>query len=77
MKDAKWIATSWILALVCFSAARANYALAQSGPRVDNSSPSNAENAADALRTIDQLIEQNRRLEHQNQELMNQLEKLR
>src|SRR5215469_1674366 len=75
--SSRCIATSWILALVFLSATCANYARAQSGPRVDNSSPSNAETAADTLRTIDRLIEQNRRLEQQNQELMNQLEKLR
>src|SRR5215475_4840310 len=75
--SSRWIATSWILALLFLSATCANYARAQSGPRVDNSSPSNAESAADTLRTVDRLIEQNRRLEQQNQELMNQLEKLR
>ena len=75
--SSRWIATSWILALLFLSATCANYARAQSGPRVDNSSPSNAESAGDTLRTVDRLIEQNRRLEQQNQELMNQLEKLR
>jgi hypothetical protein len=80
----KWIATSWILALLLLSATGANYARAQSAPRVDNGSPSNAESAANTLRTIDQLVEQNGKLEQQNikleqqnQELMNQLEKLR
>jgi hypothetical protein len=75
--SSRWRATSWILAFVFLSATCANYAHAQSGPRVDNGSPSNADSAADTLRTIDRLIEQNRRLEQQNQELMNQLEKLR
>jgi len=80
----RWIATSGILELALLSATCANYAHAQSAPRVGNSSQSDAEITADTLRTIDRLVEQNRKLEEQNrefeqqnQELMNQLQKLR
>src|SRR5215469_16256366 len=77
MTRASWIATLWILQLVLVPATCANYANAQSAPKADDGSPSSTESAVDALKTIDQLVEQNRKLEQQNQELMNQLEKLR
>src|SRR5215469_11298048 len=77
MTRASWIATLWILQLVLVSATCANYANAQSTPKADSSSPSSTESAVDTLKTIDQLVEQNRKLEQQNQELMNQLQKLR
>jgi len=74
---AKWIATSWSVPLVLFTAICANEVCAQSIPRSDNRSALNAESASDALKTIDQLVEQNKKLEQQNQELMNQLQRLR
>jgi hypothetical protein len=79
MTRASWIATLWIFQLVLLSATCANYANAQSAPKVDSSSrsPSSTESPVDTLKTIDQLVEQNRKLEQQNQELMNQLQKLR
>ena len=77
MTRASWIATLWILQLLLVSATCANHADAQSAPKADNTSPSSTDDAVDALKTIDQLVEQNRKLEQQNQELMNQLEKLR
>src|SRR5215469_11813442 len=77
MTRASWIAAFWILELVLLSATCANYANAQSSQKADNNPPSSTESTADTLRTIDQLVEQNRKLEQQNQELMNQLQKLR
>ena len=77
MNRASWIATLGILQLVLLSATCANYANAQSAPKVDSGSPSSTESAVDTLKTIDQLVEQNRKLEQQNQELLNQLQKLR
>jgi len=69
--------TSWIIKLVLVSAMCANYANAQSAPRVDNGSPSDGATAADTLRTIDQLVKQNEKLQEQNRELMGELQKLR
>ena len=77
MARPSWIATSWLLALVLLSVTCAHYANAQSAHKVDSTPPSGTESAADLLRTIDQLVEQNSKLEQQNQELMNQLQKLR
>lgn len=77
MTRASWIVALWILRLALLSATCTNYANAQSAPKVDNSSASSTESAADTLKTIDQLVEQNRKLEQQNQELLDQLEKLR
>ena len=67
MTRASWIAALWILRLALLSATCTNYANAQSAPKVDNSSASKTESAADTLKTIDQLVEQNRKLEQQNQ----------
>jgi hypothetical protein len=77
MTRAKRMATSWCLALSLFSALCANYANAQSAPRPEGNAPPKAETTADALRTIDQMVAQNKKLEEQNQELMNELQKLR
>jgi len=77
MTRASWIAAFWILELVLLSATCAKYANAQSSQKANNNPPSSTESTADTLRTIDQLVEQNRKLEQQNQELMNQLQKLR
>jgi hypothetical protein len=77
MMRAKWIATWRIPILLLVAATFSDYASAQSVPRVDDTSPSKAESAADTLRTIDQLVEQNKKLEEQNQALINQLQKLR
>lgn len=78
MTRASWTATAWILELALLSATCATYATAQSADKkVDNGPSVSSESASDELRTIDQLVEQNKRLERQNQELMNQLEKLR
>ena len=76
MTHPEWKSTSWILPLTLFAATWANHARAQSTPH-PNGLETESHNAVDLLRTIDQLVEQNRNLERQNQELINQLEKLR
>jgi hypothetical protein len=77
MTRAEWIAASWIVVLLVLTTICANRAAAQSAPHVDDNSPSSSESAADTLKTIDQLVEQNKKLEEQNQELIYQLKKLR
>jgi len=50
--------------------------LAQNTPQTENS-VTTVQNASEALTKLDQLVEQNRQLEKQNQELMNQISSLR
>src|SRR5689334_9318753 len=69
--------TSWIIKLLLVCATCATFANAQSAPRVDNNSPLDGTTAVDALRTIDQLVKQNEKLQEQNRELMSELQKLR
>lgn len=69
--------TSWIIKLLLVCATCATFAIAQSVPRVDNNSPLDGATAADTLRTIDQLVKQNEKLQEQNRELMSELQKLR
>jgi hypothetical protein len=76
MTRAEWRSTAWLLELALLTAICANHASAQS-PSQQNDSERDSQNAAEVLKTIDRLVEQNRKLEQQNQELMNQLEKLR
>ena len=76
MTRPEWRATSWVLELALLAATCANHASAQSSSQ-QNVCESDRQSAGDVLKTIDQLVEQNRKLEQQNQELMNQLQKLR
>jgi hypothetical protein len=73
MTRTRAIAASFAL----FLATCTNHSAAQSASHIEHTSPSNADSASDTLKTIDQLLEQNKRLEEQNQELISQLQKLR
>ena len=71
-----WRATSWVLGAALLAATCGIHVSAQSSPQ-KNAGESDRQGAGDVLKTIDQLVEQNRKLEQQNQELMNQVQKLR
>jgi hypothetical protein len=76
MTRPEWRTTSWFLELALLAATCVNHVSAQSSPQ-KNDGESGRQSAVDVLKTIDQLVEQNRKLEQQNQELMNQVQKLR
>ena len=69
-------AISWVLEVALLATTCANHAGAQSDPR-QSTGEGDRQHAGEVLKTIDQLVEQNRKLEQQNQELIKQLEKVR
>jgi hypothetical protein len=77
MKCFRWMAMSrhslMLLAVACCS----SFAHAQTPAPVTDAATTSAKNASELLGKLDQLVEQNRQLEKQNQELMNQINSLR
>lgn len=76
MKQPEWIVTSRALVILLVIASGPSYANAQSTIPQDNFQESGQDNA-EALRKIDQLVEQNLQLEKQNRELIDQIKSLR
>jgi DNA anti-recombination protein RmuC len=77
IRSPKWIAKSRLFEALLIAAACVTHGNAQSAPQAQTNVASKTESTADTLRTIDQLIEQNKKLEQQNQQLINELQNLR
>jgi hypothetical protein len=76
MKRPKWMGILpllWMLFLTCGS----DFANAQSAAAVTDNATNTAKNAPDLIGKLDRLVEQNRQLEKQNQELMAEINALR
>jgi hypothetical protein len=76
MKRPKWMGILpllWMLFLTCGS----DFANAQSAAAVTDNATNTAKNASDLIGELDRLVEQNRQLEKQNQELMAEINALR
>ena len=76
MKRLRWIAVLPLL-LISLQACSSDFANAQSTAAVTDNATNTAKNASDLLSKLDLLVEQNRQLEKQNHELMNQINSLR
>jgi hypothetical protein len=77
MKGTERRATSrgWVLAFAVVCSAQ--FAQAQTAAPVTDAATSSAKNASELISKVDQLVEQNRRLEKQNKELIEQINVLR
>jgi hypothetical protein len=76
VKHPEWVVTLRALLILLVSLTSPSYTNAQEKNSREDP-PANAQNVTDVLNKIDQLVEQNKKLEQQNQELMNQLKKVR
>jgi hypothetical protein len=76
MKRLRWIGVLPLL-LMLLQACSSDFANAQSTAAVTDNATNTAKNASDLLSKLDLLVEQNRQLENQNHELMNQINSLR
>src|SRR3974390_3368604 len=76
MRQTTWraISGSFVLSLVVMYP---SFTKAQTGTPQRESPTTNAQDAAETLRKLDQLVQQNKQLENQNRELMGQIESLR
>jgi hypothetical protein len=77
MKRTDWVGRSSFLLILLAVVSCPSSTNAQSATNQEDNSQRNGQNAADVLKKIDQLVEQNRQLEEQNRELMEQIESLR
>jgi len=76
MKCLRWIGILPLL-LMLLQDCSSDFANAQSTDALTDNATNTAKNASDLLSKLDLLVEQNRQLEKQNQELMNQINSLR
>jgi hypothetical protein len=77
MECSRWIVRSGLWYLLLLVMICVNYGQAQGPTLSENKSSADAPNVVDTLREIDQLVEQNQKLEKQNQELVDQIKSLR
>jgi hypothetical protein len=73
----QWIMRLGLLFILIALAVRPAYAQAQAATAGTGTPPAEAQNAAEVLNKIDQLVEQNKELETQNRKLLDQIEVLR
>jgi len=76
MKHLRWIGLLPLL-LMLLQTCCSDFANAQSAAAVTDNATNSAQNASELIGKLDQLVEQNRRLEKQNQELMAEINSLR
>jgi hypothetical protein len=76
MKHLRWIGILLLL-LMLLQTCCSDFANAQSAAAVTDNATNTAKNASELIGKLDQLVEQNRRLEKQNQELMEEINALR
>ena len=76
MKHLRWIGLLPLL-LMLLQTCCSDFANAQSAAAVADNATNSAKNASELIGKLDQLVEQNRRLEKQNQELMAEINSLR
>jgi hypothetical protein len=77
MRHHEWIATSRLVLVLLALASCATYANAQAAIPEEGNPGTEAQNTAEVLKKLDQLVEQNKQLEEQNRKLVDEIEVLR